>query len=35
MSLIIENVDNFKHILRILNTNIEGTRTVPYAIEAI
>lgn len=35
MSLIIENVDNFKHILRILNTNIEGVRTVPYAIEAI
>jgi hypothetical protein len=35
MSLIIENVDNFKHILRILNTKIEGTRTVPYAIEAI
>jgi small subunit ribosomal protein S18e len=35
MSLIIEHVDTFKHILRILNTNIEGTRTVPYAIEAI
>lgn len=35
MTLVIENVDNFKHILRILNTNIEGVRTVPYAIEAI
>ena len=35
MSLVIENVDNFKHILRILNTNIDGKRTVPYALEAI
>ena len=35
MSLVIENVDNFKHILRILNTNIDGKRTVPYAIDAI
>lgn len=35
MTLVLENVDNFKHILRILNTNIDGMRTVPYALEAI
>ena len=36
MSLIIENPDaNFKHIHRILNTNIEGKRTVPFALDKI
>ena len=33
MSLIIEDADtNFKHIYRILNTNIDGKRTVPFAL---
>lgn len=36
MSLIIEDPDtNFKHIHRILNTNIDGKRTVPFALEKI
>ena len=36
MSLIIEDAEaNFKHIHRILNTNIDGKRTVPYALEKI
>ena len=36
MSLIIEDPEaNFKHIHRILNTNIDGKRTVPYALEKI
>ena len=36
MSLIIEDADtNFKHIHRILNTNIDGKRTVPFALEKI
>jgi small subunit ribosomal protein S18e len=36
MSLIIEDADsNFKHIHRILNTNIDGKRTVPYALDKI
>lgn len=33
MSLIIEDAENnFKHIHRILNTNIDGKRTVPFAL---
>ena len=33
MSLVIEDADtNFKHIHRILNTNIDGKRTVPFAL---
>ena len=36
MSLIIEDADsNFKHIHRILNTNIDGKRTIPYALDKI
>ncbi len=36
MSLIIEDAENhFKHIHRILNTNIDGKRTVPYALDKI
>jgi small subunit ribosomal protein S18e len=36
MSLIIEDADtNFKHSHRILNTNIDGKRTVPFALERI
>lgn len=36
MSLIIEDAENnFKHIHRILNTNIDGKRTVPFALERI
>jgi len=36
MSLIIEDADStFKHIHRILNTNIDGKRTVPYALDKI
>jgi len=31
----VENAANFKHIIRILNTNIDGKRLVPYAIRAI
>lgn len=34
-SLYLEKVDTFKHIIRILNTNIDGKRLVPYAIRAI
>eukprot|EP00274_Cyanoptyche_gloeocystis_P004047 CAMPEP_0196652544 /NCGR_PEP_ID=MMETSP1086-20130531/1887_1 /TAXON_ID=77921 /ORGANISM="Cyanoptyche gloeocystis , Strain SAG4.97" /LENGTH=109 /DNA_ID=CAMNT_0041983159 /DNA_START=45 /DNA_END=371 /DNA_ORIENTATION=+ len=33
MSLIIP--DTFTHILRVLNTNIDGNRKVPYALTAI
>ncbi len=36
MSLIIEDADShFKHIHRILNTNIDGKRTIPYALDKI
>jgi small subunit ribosomal protein S18e len=36
MSLIIEDADStFKHIHRILNTNIDGKRTVPFALDKI
>ena len=36
MSLIIEDAENnFKHIHRILNTNIDGKRTVPFALDKI
>lgn len=36
MSLVIENAEaTFKHIHRILNTNIDGKRTVPYALDKI
>lgn len=36
MSLVIEDAENnFKHIHRILNTNIDGKRTVPFALERI
>ena len=36
MSLIINDAENnFKHIHRILNTNIDGKRTVPFALEKI
>ncbi len=36
MSLIIEDPSTqFKHIHRILNTNIQGKRTVPYALDQI
>mmetsp|Transcript_21093 Transcript_21093/g.60265 ORF Transcript_21093/g.60265 Transcript_21093/m.60265 type:complete len:155 (+) Transcript_21093:53-517(+) len=33
MSLMIQ--DNFQHILRVLNTNIDGTRKIAYALTAI
>ncbi len=36
MSLIIKDPENnFKHIHRILNTNIDGKRTVPFALDKI
>ena len=36
MSLIVEDAENnFKHIHRILNTNIDGKRTVPFALDKI
>ena len=35
MTMVLENPDDFKHILRILNTNVDGKRTVPYALIAI
>jgi len=36
MSLIIEDAENtFKHIHRILNTNIDGKRTIPFALDKI
>ena len=36
MSLIVEDPENnFKHIHRILNTNIDGRRTVPFALDKI
>lgn len=36
MTLVIEDAENnFKHIHRILNTNIDGKRTVPYALDVI
>ncbi len=34
-TLIIDNKDDFKHILRIFNTNIDGRRRVPFALRAI
>lgn len=36
MSLVIEDAENtFKHIHRILNTNIDGKRTIPFALDKI
>jgi len=35
MSLVYEKATEFKHIQRILNTNVEGKRKVPYAIRVI
>ena len=36
MSLIIEDAENtFHHIHRILNTNIDGKRTIPFALDRI
>jgi len=35
MSLVYEKAAEFKHILRILNTNVEGKRKVPFAIRGI
>ena len=34
-SLVYEKGADFKHILRILNTNVEGKRKVPFAIRCI
>ena len=34
-SFIYENPSEFKHIIRVLNTNLEGKRLVPYALTAI
>lgn len=33
--MVLENSADFKHILRILNTNIEGKRKVPYGLRSI
>jgi len=35
MSLVYEKTAEFKHILRILNTNVEGKRKAPFAIRGI
>merc|ERR1712232_867426 len=35
MSFVIEKAENFKYIHRILNTNIDGKRRVPFAIRGI
>ena len=35
MSLVYEKAAEFKHILRILNTNVEGKRKLPFAIRGI
>jgi len=35
MSLVYEKVAEFKHILRIFNTNLEGRRKVPFALRTI
>ena len=35
MSLVLENSQDFKHILRIFNTNIDGKRKVPYGLRSI
>ena len=34
-TFILENPDDFKHILRILNTNVDGKRPIPYALRKI
>ena len=34
-TLIIDNKDDFKHILRIYNTNIDGRRRIPFALRSI
>merc|ERR1712232_83844 len=34
-SLYIEDADNFKHIIRVLNTNLDGMRLAPFAIRKI
>ena len=34
-SFIIENENDFKHIIRVLNTNLDGKRKVAYAVSAI
>ena len=34
-TFVLENPDEFKHILRILNTNVDGKRTVSYALRKI
>ena len=35
MSLVLENSQEFKHILRIFNTNIDGKRKVAYGLRVI
>ena len=35
MSLVYEKAAEFKHILRILNTNVEGKRKAPFALKGI
>merc|ERR1712159_791457 len=35
MSLLYEKVADFKHILRVFNTNLDGKRKVPFALRTI
>ena len=35
MSFIVEKAEDFTYIHRLLNTNINGKRTVPYALRTI
>ena len=35
MSLVLENSQEFKHILRIFNTNIDGKKKVAYGLRVI
>ena len=34
-SLVYTNTDEFKHIIRVMNTNLDGRRKVPYALSSI
>jgi small subunit ribosomal protein S18e len=35
MSLVLEKADQFRHIIRILNTNVEGKQRLAYGVRSI